>query len=58
MSEQNKRRQFDINLRACCKTIYTETFSYSTVREASIENKPVAIIYRLVQISILAYIIG
>jgi hypothetical protein len=58
MSSQKTRSQLSINTRACCKTILSETFSYSTVREASIENKPVAIIYRLVQIGILSYIIG
>ena len=47
-----------INVSAFFKTIYNETISYSTVREATVKNIPVAIVYRLVQLIILAYIIG
>ena len=53
-----KRSSIQVNLKACFKTIYTEAFSYSTVREINVEHKPVAIFYRLVQLLILIYIIG
>jgi hypothetical protein len=58
MGNKNKRNECSLNAKACLKTIYNESLSYSTVREASIENKPVAIIYRLIQLAILSYIIG
>lgn len=47
-----------INVKACCKTVFSETISYSTVRSAHIESKSVAIVYRLAQLGILTYIIG
>lgn len=53
-----KKSSVGINVRAFFKTFYSEIFSYSTVREATVENRPVAIIYRIVQLCILAYIIG
>ena len=60
MSDRNvhTKSKFNINARALFKTIYTETLSYSTVREANIQNNSVAIIYRLMQLFILAYVIG
>ena len=47
-----------ISIKSFFKTLYVSTISYSTVRQASIENKPVAITYRLIQIAIISYIIG
>jgi hypothetical protein len=49
---------FILNVKAFCKTLYEGTFSYSTVREVTVDNKPVAILYRIVQLLILSYIIG
>ena len=38
---------------------FNEAFKYSIVSEVSnIENKPVVIVYRLLQIFLLSYIIG
>lgn len=58
MSGNHKHNQCGLNVKTFFKTLYTESLSYSTVREATVENKPVAIIYRLVQLAILSYIIG
>ena len=57
-SSSFKQSSFMKNLSTCFKMLYTETFTYSTVRSANINNKPVAIMYRIMQFSILAYIIG
>ena len=54
MSE-NRRKG---NARDCFRIFYSTAFSYSTVREVSVQNRPVVIIYRLVQLIILAYVIG
>lgn len=47
-----------LNIKAFFKTLYEGTFSYSTVREVTVDNKPVAILYRIIQLLILTYIIG
>jgi len=61
MSTTNRRfatSKIGINVRAFCRTLYSGIFSYSTVREINVEYKPVAVVYRLVQLLILVYIIG
>jgi hypothetical protein len=40
------------------KAIEKEIFTYSTVRSATIDNKFVAVIYRLMQLVIITYVIG
>ncbi len=57
-NKSSTRSSFGINTRAFVRLLYSETFTYSTVRSASIDNKLVAVIYRIVQLAILSYIIG
>jgi hypothetical protein len=47
-----------VNKTLFLKTFFSGTFSYSTVRSATIESKAVGIVYRITQLCILSYIIG
>lgn len=53
-----KNSPIQTNANLVARAVFSKILTYSTVREASITNKTVAVIYRLIQLSILVYMIG